>query len=516
MDHMSKEPTSSSRPEMDRWRGAMLENALDAVVGLDSELRVIDWNQRAELAFGWPRESATGQHFPEAFFPPGERAAGRARLRAFFAEEGSHPAARRYTAPALRRDGEIFSAELTATPLPLAGGHLLYLFIRTLGPAALAGSPFEFSEEKFRVHFEQAAYSIQLLSPEGRTLAVNRAWRELWGIPDEFIRDYIFAEYNVRRDPQLAARGIAPFIEDGFSGKPTEIPPILYDPRELGAAGKARWVSGFIYPVKDRAGRITEVVLTHQDVTRAKLAEDELLRSRDQLREAVNARDEFISICSHELKTPVTSMKLQFQLAAKQLAKGDPSAYAAEMVQKRTRIANEQLTRMAHLIEEMLDVSRISAGQLQLTQEAVDLNALAEEVVERFKEQFEESNTSLRFSANSQLGAVYGDRYRLEQVLSNLLGNALKYGAGKPVAVSLAAENGLLRLTVADAGIGIAPENLERIFGRFERAVPYTNITGLGLGLFISRRIVEAHGGRIWVESSAGQGATFVVELPRT
>jgi PAS domain S-box-containing protein len=500
-------PSPPFRPETDSWRGAMLEGALDAVVGLDQNLCVVDWNHEAELTFGWSKASIAGQTFPDKFFPAVDREALRARLKKFFLATETPAAERRFAVPAQHKDGSSLSAELTATLVRNGAETRIYLVVRSVPEASAPEPVFHFSEEKFRIHFEQAAYSVQLLSPAGRTLAVNKAWRELWGIPDEFIRSYIFAEYNVRHDPQLVAKGIMPFIERGFSGEPTEIPPILYDPNELGSSGKPRWVSGFIYPVKDRAGTITEVVLTHQDVTQAKQAEE-------GLRAAVRARDEFISICSHELKTPITSMKLQFQMAEKQLARGDASALAAPTVTKRTRIANQQLARMEHLIEEMLDVSRISAGKLRVSMEPVEFSGIVREVIERFSEQFDELGITVDSSDTARASVVLGDRYRLEQVLSNLLTNALKYGGGQPVSVALAVGEESLSLSVRDRGIGIAAENQDRIFGRFERAVSAANISGLGLGLYISRKIVEAHHGRIWVESAPEQGSTFFVEIP--
>jgi signal transduction histidine kinase len=245
---------------------------------------------------------------------------------------------------------------------------------------------------------------------------------------------------------------------------------------------------------------------TSVDITERKRAEE-------ALRKAVQARDEFISICSHELKTPITSMKLQFQMAERQLKRGDSRVFSEEMVRKRIEGTNRQLDRMTRLIEEMLDVTRLGRGRPQLEMESFDLSALLTEMADRFQEQFAQIGTTLALSAEAGI-IVEADRYRIEQVVSNLLTNSIKYGNRKPVEMTLKKEGPNAQVRVKDHGEGIKPDSLERIFNRFERAISANNISGLGLGLYICRQIVSAHGGKIWAESKQGEGSAFVLELP--
>ena len=188
--------------------------------------------------------------------------------------------------------------------------------------------------------------------------------------------------------------------------------------------------------------------------------------------------------------------------------------HAEEQVKRRVLSANRQLDRMVNLIEEMLDVSRIGTGKLQMKFETLDLGDVTREVMDRFAEQF--SVLGLRVEINIQPAniLIFGDRYRLEQVLSNLLTNAIKYGSGTPISVSLLADGSAARWVVRDEGIGIAKANLDRIFDRFERAISSGNISGLGLGLYITRQILEAHRAKISVESELGKGSKFTVEIP--
>ena len=232
-------------------------------------------------------------------------------------------------------------------------------------------------------------------------------------------------------------------------------------------------------------------------------------RAEAEAREAVRARDEFLSIASHELKTPVTSLQLQLAALGAKL-KTDPSS--ANVPAKMQSILR-QARRLAELIDNLLDVSRIASRRLDLTFEEVDFAALVKDVAVRAEEVVTQAGSRLELSLN---GPVWGywDKQRLHQVVDNLLSNAVKYGAGKPIEISLQPGANAVVLRVRDQGIGISTEDQERIFQRFVRAVSPRHYGGFGLGLWIARQIVEELGGRIGVTSEANQGSTFTVSLP--
>jgi signal transduction histidine kinase len=233
---------------------------------------------------------------------------------------------------------------------------------------------------------------------------------------------------------------------------------------------------------------------------------------KDQL-SALRQRDEFLSVASHELKTPITTIKLQIQMRKRFLRRGDESVYAPEKVNALLNTTENQVARLSRLVDDMLDVSRIENGKLSLNLERVELSSLVEGILEGFSAQFEVAGCAVTFE---EKGEAYGnwDRYRLEQVIANLFTNAIKYGGGHPVEIRVRAEEGRAILSVRDRGMGIAPENHERVFKRFERINERDRISGLGLGLFITREIVEMHSGRIWIESRVGAGSTFFISLP--
>ncbi|MFP2901005.1 ATP-binding protein [Corallococcus sp. 4LFB] len=226
---------------------------------------------------------------------------------------------------------------------------------------------------------------------------------------------------------------------------------------------------------------------------------------------AVRLRDEFLSVASHELKTPLTSLILQHNLIGRALE----TAGAQGPVIGKLNTAQRQVLRLTALVDNLLDVSRLSLGKLALERAEVDLVQLTRDAVERLEDVFAQARCPLRLELPRTLTGQW-DSLRLEQVLVNLLTNAAKYGAGHPVTVRAGVDaSDEVWLEVRDEGIGIEADALPRLFGRFERAVSERHYGGLGLGLYISRQIVEALGGRIEVDSQPGQGATFTLRLPR-
>ena len=224
--------------------------------------------------------------------------------------------------------------------------------------------------------------------------------------------------------------------------------------------------------------------------------------------EAIRLRDEFLAVAAHELRTPLTTLGLQLSTLV-QRARREASADMVERLDKGVR----QVRRLGTLVEMLLDVSRLSTGELPLSLEGVDLGELVGELLERFEAESQAMGCALRLEVARGLVGQW-DRMRVEQVVSGLLSNALKFGARQPVEVRVVREGAVARVVVEDRGIGIPEDQLERIFERFGRAVSSRSYGGLGLGLYLARRAAEAHGGRVWAEQRPGGGARFTLELP--
>ena len=257
-------------------------------------------------------------------------------------------------------------------------------------------------------------------------------------------------------------------------------------------------------PVLNPDGTLREWVGMNFDIQDQKRAEAELRR-------AVQLRDEFLSVAAHELRTPLTSLKLQLELISR-AAENEGGGLSAQLEPK-LKAAHRQANRLNQLNGALLDVTRLQAGRLHLEREEVDFVEVLQETLQRLTPELERAGCTLSAELASGVRGQW-DRLRLEQVIVNLLMNATRYGAGKPIEVRLARENGEAVLSVRDQGIGIAPEDQQRIFRRFERAVSVDKYGGLGLGLFISSEIISALGGSISVVSQPGAGATFTVRLP--
>ncbi|WP_438031962.1 AAA family ATPase [Sorangium sp. So ce204] len=300
---------------------------------------------------------------------------------------------------------------------------------------------------------------------------------------------------DVRAAPLLEPLGVHSFLRV----------PLLARDRRFG-------VMTLLATAPRRHYRPADLWLAQELASRAALALDNS-RLFAEAQEAIERRNEFLLVASHELKTPLTSLKMQAHLLGRLLPRFQRAEVAPERIDAAIQVLNRQIARLAHLINELLDVTRLNAGRLTLARAPLDLAALTREVVERMRQQLASARCRTELDLE---GPVIGDwdASRMEQVLINLLSNAIKYGAGAPVHVVVRGDGDRALLVVRDHGMGIAEADQARIFERFERAVSVRNFGGLGLGLYIVRWIVTSHGGTIRVESKPGAGATFVVELP--
>ena len=265
-------------------------------------------------------------------------------------------------------------------------------------------------------------------------------------------------------------------------------------------------ISLTVSPIRDARGGVIGASRIARNITEKKELELEREAARAQLVEALAGRDEFIAVAAHELRNPINVMVLLWQVLNKM---SDESAISAS--RKLIDKSRAQLARLSSLVDRLLDVTQIRSGKFDLCYEVFDLIGLIREVISRFTIE----NPAIRISLQDERhieGAW--DRLRIDQVVTNLVSNAIKYGGQKPIMIKASANGEYAMITVRDQGIGILPENLDRIFVRFERVTAPPTSQGLGMGLWITKQIVEAHGGSVVAESELGNGSTFTVRLP--
>jgi PAS domain S-box-containing protein len=352
------------------------------------------------------------------------------------------------------------------------------------------------SNEKFE-HLFHATPKGVLLHENGRVLEVNEALNWIFGYSGT---ELIGIDINSLIHPDF--RQITMERMRAADTEPLEVTILRKDgtPREVEALAKNLQLRGKLIRF-----------VTIQDLSERKRMEEERVAMR-AMEERMRALDEFITLASHELKTPVTSMRLWMQLLERECEQGDASSVSR--ISKIAALVNGQILRLISLIETMLNVSQISTGRLAYAPfKTVDLVEIVRHSAEALQPESERVQSPLRISAPSSL-KVTGDASRLMQIVDNLFTNAIKYGNQKPVDISLKQESGEAVLRVSDQGIGIEPENLERIFLRFERAASADQASGLGLGLYLAKQLAEAHGGRIVATSSPGKGSVFALYLP--
>lgn len=352
------------------------------------------------------------------------------------------------------------------------------------------------TNQRLTAIFNQTIVGIAQVDTSGQIVLANARFCRLLGSSQQAIVSSSFLALIHPDDRSQAREGLADLAVEGH-GYVTEL-------RYLRPDGSFVWGGTSASGLRDASGAHAGLVLIVEDVGERKRVELEL-------QAAVRVRDEFISIASHELKTPLTALELQVSSALGRLRKSE--APWKDGVEPKLASAVRQTERLAVLINNLLDVTRITSGRLNLTRSAMDLRGLVEAVVRHFQEFIRHSRSTVSVRAD---GPVEGhwDPVRMESIVTNLLSNAIKYGEGNPIDIELSRKDNCAQLVVTDRGLGISPEDHKRVFERFERAVPSEHYGGLGLGLWIARHSVEAHGGTIEVSSRPFEGSQFTVKIP--
>ncbi|MFL5347837.1 MAG: PAS domain S-box protein [Hyalangium sp.] len=477
----------------------IIESVRDyAIFMLDPQGIITSWNTGAERIKGYTAEEIIGQPLSRFYTPEDLQRGLPQRLLRTALEEGRVES----EGWRVRKDGTRFWADVIITAIWDASGTLVGFskVTRDLTERRHTEEQLRLSEERFRLLVEGVKdHAIFMLDPTGRVLTWNPGAERLKGYrPEEIIGQHFrrfYPEEDIRagkceRELEVALRE-GRFEEEGW---------------RLRKDGSRFWASVVLTSLHDSVGHHIGFAKVTRDLTDRRRMEEERLRLA-HAEESVRLRDEFLSIASHELKTPLTALQLQLHSLRERLEKLD-----SKLAGKLDR-ASRSSERLGDLVESLLDVSRIATGRFDLQPQRFDLAEAVREICERIRDVATKAGCELILQADQPLMGTW-DRLRLEQVLNNLLSNAIKYAAETPIRVSLAQEGETAVLEVSDKGPGIAEAAFSRIFDRFERAAEIRHHGGLGLGLYVVREIVKAHNGMVTVRNLPEGGACFTVRLP--
>ena len=352
----------------------------------------------------------------------------------------------------------------------------------------------EASEQRYRNLAEAIPEIVWTAAVDGAVMYFNRRWYEYTGQTIAAATGWGWLSAIAQTDAERCQQR---WTEALAAGRGFEL-----ECRLRRRDGELSWHICRVVPELDERGQLVGWLGTYTEC-------DALKRACDLAERAVLARDEFLSVASHELRTPLTTLQLRLQSLA-----DDFGSDLADGTRRKLDSALRQGVRLMSVVDGVFDVSNLASGRVRLHREPLDLGELARDVIEQFSEAANLGGVSIELKCTPRTTGSW-DRLRIEQIVRNLLSNAIKYAPNAPVQVSVEARDGCATLSVTDHGHGISLADQDRIFGPFERVVSAQNYGGLGLGLYVARQNAIAHGGSIHVTSAPGDGATFVLELPR-
>jgi len=469
-----------------------------AIFALDAQGVIETWNPGAERLKGYSAKEAIGLHF-SVFYPPEDRAAGKCQRLLDIAARCGHVEDEGWR---VRKDGVLFWASVVISAIRDDDGRLVgYSKVtRDLTERRQTQEELRQSEQRFRLLLESVQdYAIYMLDLDGRVVTWNAGAARVKGYA---ARDIIGKHVSVFYTAEERAAGVC----ERELKIAAEVGRFEVEGWRVRQDGTQLWASVVITAMRDAQGVLIGFAKVTRDLTERLRAEQERLRLA-QTQEALRLRDEFVSIAAHELRTPLTALQLGLQGLSRH------TAGWTDALTKRLSRSVRSTERLAQLVESLLDVTRISHGRLELHRSRFDLTEVAREVVDRLQDAAVQASCPLTVELE---GAIEGewDRLRTEQILINLLGNAFKYASNAPVRLAVRRDSARVVIEIEDQGPGIAKADLDRIFGRFERATARKSHGGLGLGLYVTQELVRAHGGAIHVENRATGGVAFTVHLP--
>jgi PAS domain S-box-containing protein len=500
--------------ESDVRKSAILETAVDAIITIDSRSRIVELNPAAEAIFGYRRDEVIGRLLPELIVPPRLREGADQGLRRYLASSEGRVLGSRVELPAVRADGTEFPVEVAVTRVPIEGRILYTVYLRDitlrrkseLERAQLLARA-EAAQRYYQVLAETMPQQVWTANPDGTLDYVNERVVRYFGMPAKTIvgngwRDLVHPEDM----PVCAERWTAALN----TGEPYEV-----EFRLQRADGSYRWHLGRALPVRDMDGSITKWLGTNTDLHDRMEAQEQLRRAKDIAEAASQAKSEFLARMSHELRTPLNAIIGYSEMLEEEAQERNLEPFLSDL--PKIHGAGKHLL---SLINDVLDLSKIEAGKMELFVETFDVHEMIESVVNTVRPLAAKNGNELIVDCETGLGEMSSDLTKIRQSLFNLLSNSSKFTHDGRIRLQASRQRrddqDWLLFRVEDTGIGIPAEKTEGVFDPFSQVDKgrTRKYGGTGLGLAITKRFCEIMGGGITLESEPGKGSIFEIKLP--
>lgn len=488
---------------------SVIDNALDAVIVMDSNGIIEEWNPQSELVFGWYRQEAIGQRLSNLIIPPQYRDAHEIGLK-HFRETGEAPLLnKRVEITALNRTGHEFPVELSISAVRSGDSHKFSAFIRDITNRKFVESSLREAEERYRNIFENAVEGIFQSTPDGYFINVNPALVRILGYDSDL--DLMTTLVDISRqfyvDPNRRTEFMTILREQGSLSD--------FESQVHRKDGSIIWIRERVHAVFDESGKIVCFEGTMEDITERQQIQQELVQAKDEAEQANKIKSQFLASMSHELRTPLNAVigySEMLQEEAEELGQ-------RELVPDLLKIHTAGRYLLA-LINDILDLSKIEAGKMELFTETFRLPGLIQDVMTTILPLVKKNNNEIRCLPAENLGKMTSDMTRVRQVLFNILSNACKFTENGIITLEVwrqpIGDKDWITFRVSDTGIGMTPEQLGKLFQAFVQADASTTrrYGGTGLGLHITKRLCQMMGGDITVASEYQKGTSFTFQLP--
>lgn len=486
------------------YQAAIFDSINDAIFVIDAEkYRILDVNAKTCEMYGYSHEEFVSNEMIRLSAKPGEESTNTI-LAIFASAKTGEPQLFEWLAK--NKNGQEFWTEINIRYAEIGSDKRFFITARDISERKKTEDALVESEKLSKELFQQSPISIQIYSKNGLLLDANNAWEKLWQLK----REDLVLHYNVLEDAQIQSDSNVEYFRKAFSGEIVFLEEIMYDPMISGHEGRSRWLNVVFFPINTHNDSF-RVVIMQQDITDLKVYEKELIAAKNKAEESDRLKSAFLANMSHEIRTPLNGIIGFTDLLSL------PNLHESER-KDFVDVIRQSSYRLMRIVNDLIDVSKIETGQMEVNLESFNINFLLNDLLEFHAPLVDANGLSMDVvtALDDENAMIYSDEQKLHQIMLNLINNAIKYTQKGSVTIGYSIDGNYIKFFVKDTGKGIAPEAQSVVFERFRQEDQSLSrqFEGVGLGLTISKGYVQVLGGEIGVESEIGIGSTFYFTIP--